>query len=317
MGADLGAGVDAALDRRPRAARKPAWRAGCRPQARARLPGEKSVNRPSALRPRGGAAAAALASRLTDRDRHIALDCYRHRVLTTEQLRRLHFRAARTARERLHELRQLGVLASFRPPRQPGEGTSPHHFVLDEAGAFVVAAELGLERAELRWQARAALAVAHSSKLAHQLAVNEFATRLALDARRKGGELERWHNEHHAAQLLEQIVAADAYLRVRLPGRGPLELLLELDRGNEDHARLQHKARRYAKAIPRSELERPLVLLLVPSLARAEHARELLAPSPAPIRVAVWTPERGPAPLDLLHDLTPTISARTHTEKGA
>src|SRR6266550_3059418 len=119
--------------------------------------------------PRGGAALAALASRLTDRDRRIALDCYEHRVLTTEQLRRLHFNAARTARERLQELRELRVLASFRPPRQAGEGSAPNHWLLDEAGALVIAAELGFERAELRWQARAALAIASPSKLAHQL----------------------------------------------------------------------------------------------------------------------------------------------------
>src|SRR5947207_6409015 len=98
--------------------------------------------------PRGGAAFAALASRLTDRDRQIALDCYEHRVLTTEQLRRLHFRTARTARERLHELRQLRVLSSFRPPRQHGEGSAPHHWVLDDAGALIVASELELERSD-------------------------------------------------------------------------------------------------------------------------------------------------------------------------
>jgi hypothetical protein len=32
-----------------------------------------------------------LASYLTDRDRQIALDCYEHHVLATEQLTRLHF----------------------------------------------------------------------------------------------------------------------------------------------------------------------------------------------------------------------------------
>jgi Luciferase-like monooxygenase len=37
-----------------------------------------------------------LAGRLSDRDRLIALDCYDHRVLTTEQLRRLHFDNLRT-----------------------------------------------------------------------------------------------------------------------------------------------------------------------------------------------------------------------------
>lgn len=36
-----------------------------------------------------------LGSRLTDRDRQIAVDCYDHRVLTTEQLMRLHFSGLR------------------------------------------------------------------------------------------------------------------------------------------------------------------------------------------------------------------------------
>jgi hypothetical protein len=39
-----------------------------------------------------------LASRLTDRDRQIALDCYEHYVLTTTQLQQLHFSGARAAR---------------------------------------------------------------------------------------------------------------------------------------------------------------------------------------------------------------------------
>src|SRR6266540_2510621 len=213
--------------------------------------------------------------RLTDRDRQIALDCYEHRVLTTEQLRRLHFVAARTARERLQELRQLRLLISFRPQRQPGQGSSPHHWVLDEAGALIVAAELGLERSELRWQAATALAIAASSKLAHQLAVNEFCSRLAADANAAGGKLERWWGERRAGQLLDRIVTPDAYLQLRTDG-AELELLLELDRGTEDHPRLRDKARRYGKALRRTDLQ-PQVLLLVPSLARAERANHALA----------------------------------------
>lgn len=40
---------------------------------------------------------ATLGSRLTGRDRQIALDCYDHRVLTTEQLMRLYFGGLRVA----------------------------------------------------------------------------------------------------------------------------------------------------------------------------------------------------------------------------
>ncbi len=252
--------------------------------------------------PRGGAALAALASRLTDRDRRIVLDCYEHRVLATEQLRRLHFRAARTARERLQELRELRVLASFRPAQHAGQGSAQNHWVLDEAGALVVAAEFGLERAELSWRPQAALAIASSSKLAHQLAVNEFFTRLAEEAKQAGGMLDRWWGERRSREALAGIVAPDGYGFLRLPGEAAVEFLLELDRGTEDHARLREKARRYAKALARSELRDPLVLLLLPSQARTEHAADSVAASAAPIVARTWTPERGGSPLALVRD---------------
>ena len=57
-----------------------------------------------------------LASRLTDRDRRIAFDCFEHRVLTTEQLRRLHFHGNRTTRARLGQLYLWQVLDRFRNP---------------------------------------------------------------------------------------------------------------------------------------------------------------------------------------------------------
>lgn len=60
-----------------------------------------------------------LGSRLTDRDRQIALDCYDHHVLTTEQLVRLHFAGLRTATARLDALYKLRVLDRFRPPARP------------------------------------------------------------------------------------------------------------------------------------------------------------------------------------------------------
>jgi hypothetical protein len=260
--------------------------------------------------PRGSAALAALASRLTDRDRRIALACYEHRVLATEQLRRLHFRAARTARERLQELRELRVLASFRPAIHAGQGSVQNHWVLDEAGALVVAAELGLERAELRWRAQAALAIANSSKLAHQLAVNEFFTRLTEDAREAGGALERWWGERCSRDALDGIATPDGYGRLRLPGEPALEFLLELDRGSEDHGRLKEKARRYAKALPRSELRDPLVLLLLPSLERTARAAETVAATAAPIVARTWTPESGGSPLALVRDANARTSHR-------
>ena len=69
--------------------------------------------------------ASRLAAQLTERDRRIALDCYDHRVLTTAQLQRLHFRTVRVAQRRLQQLYELRVLERFRPPWQRPHGSTP------------------------------------------------------------------------------------------------------------------------------------------------------------------------------------------------
>jgi hypothetical protein len=244
----------------------------------------------------GAAAIAALASRLTERDRLVALACYEHRVLTTEQLRRLYFGSSRRACVRLAQLDQLRVLDRFRPPRQPGEGSAPYHWVLDEAGAHIAAEALGVERSELRWRHQAAIAIAGSTKLAHQLETNEFFTRLAEEARQSGGRLADWWGERRCLAALGGQAAADGYGKLLLPGRRPVSFLLELDRATEDHERLRQKARRYAKALPRSILadDEPLLVFAVPTRARRDNAARTLASSSLPIHVLVWTPKHSP-----------------------
>jgi Replication-relaxation len=244
----------------------------------------------------GAASIAALGSRLTERDRQVALDCYEHRVLTTEQLRRLHFRSARRTRRRLELLYQLRVLDRFRPPKPRGEGSSPYHWILDEAGAHIAAEALGLERSDLRWRRQAAIALARSSILTHQLEVNEFFTRLATDAREVGGRLAAWWGERRCRAALDGAAAPDGYGVLELPGRAPLGFLLELDRGTEDHERLRQKLRRYAKALPRSPLaeQAPLVLIAVPTPARGDRLAHTLAPSTVRHTVVAWTPAHSP-----------------------
>jgi hypothetical protein len=254
--------------------------------------------------------ASRLAAQLTERDRRIALDCYDHRALTSEQLRRLHFHSPRVAQRRLNQLYQLRVLERFRPPWQPGQGSTPYHWTLDEAGARIVCELLALPREQLAWSRDSTLTLAGSSKLAHQLAVNEFFTRLAAEARQAGGSLREWWGERRAAAAFTGALAPDGYGRLEDDGNS-IPFLLELDRGNEQHSRLQEKARRYARELPRSELaeQHPLVLLLVPSAARAEHAEEtLLVP-------AVWTPQSGGSPLVLVRAAHERVA--TQLEKAA
>jgi protein involved in plasmid replication-relaxation len=73
-----------------------------------------------------------LASHLTERDRQIALDCFDHHVLTTSQIKRLHFTDTRTTVARLNVLYRLRVLDRFRPALPRGRGTAPYHWILDE-----------------------------------------------------------------------------------------------------------------------------------------------------------------------------------------
>jgi hypothetical protein len=249
------------------------------------------------------AAIAALASHLTERDRLVALACYEHRVLTTEQLRRLYFPSRRSAELRLAQLYELRVLDRFRPSREPGEGSAPYHWILDEAGAHVVAACLELERSELAWRRQRALSLSRSQTLTHQLEVNEFFTRLTDEARQAGGRLGEWWGERRCLAALDGQAAPDGYGKLLLPGQRPVSFLLELDRSTEDRERLRQKARRYAKALPRSEFagDEPLLLVAVPTQARRDGAAAALASSRLRLRVLVWTPKRSP--LDTLHDV--------------
>jgi hypothetical protein len=236
-----------------------------------------------------------LASKLTDRDRRIAHDCYEHRVLTTDQLRRLHFRRARTTRRRLGQLHQLRVLDRFRPAWQRGEGSPPYHWVLDEVGAYLVADELGIDRRELRWRHADAISIAASAKLVHQRAVNDLFTQLAVEAHEAGGALSEWYGERTTRTLLGGTVVPDGYGVLELSDHPPLHVLVELDRGSETHERLREKAAAYERALPRSPLRdlRPIVLLAatrgrVKALAREGDLHPLVP--------VIWSPTE-PVPL--------------------
>lgn len=264
-------------------------------------------------RPRrvSGAQLAALGGRLTERDRQIALDCYEHQVLTTEQLQRLWFPSVRSARHRLQALYLLRVLDRFRPVVKRGEGSAPHHWVLDEEGAYVVAAERGIERRELRWRHTTALTIATSPTLTHRVETNEFFTRLAQDARAVGGALSEWYGERTTHTMLDGIAKPDGYGVLTLPGHAPLHLLLELDRDTETIERLRQKSERYSRAIPRGSLRHsnPLIVLAVPSASRARAATAAVAHAGAPIVAATWSADSHTSPLDV------TLAAQSDKSK--
>jgi hypothetical protein len=232
-----------------------------------------------------------LAAHLTERDRQIALDCFEHRVLTTDQIKRLHFTDTRTTVARLDTLYRLRVLDRFRPSLPRGRGTAPYHWILDEAGALIAADCRGVERAKLGWQHAVAAGVATSPKLAHHVEVNEFVVRLAVETGRAGGWLSEWYGERTLHDFLDGEIIPDSYAVLRLPDRPPLHVFVELDRGTETLERLQEKATRYRKALRWRDVREldPLVLLLVPSAGRSRSVTTALAGSDAPFAVVVWS----------------------------
>ncbi len=120
-----------------------------------------------------------------------------------------------------------------------------------------------------------------------------------LSAARRRGSLREWYGERTTCELLEGAAVPDAYGVVQLPGHEPIHLLVELDRGTEPLDRLTAKAAAYARALPRSTLAdlNPVVLLLVPTQARAAAA--VRAIPTGPLHVAVWSATSTRSPLEI------------------
>jgi hypothetical protein len=253
-----------------------------------------------------------LGSHLTDRDRQILLDCYEHHVLTTGQIGRLHFTSARKARDRLALLHTLRALDRFRPPWHRGDGSSPYHWILDEAGAHVVAELHGVERRELRWRHSTALALSQSAKLRHLLAINEFFSELATEAAGAGGTLSEWYGERTSQQLFDGSINPDGYGVLILPGHAAIHVLLELDLDTEPTGTLAQKAIRYQRALPHSALaaSEPLIILAVPTRQRARAAAEAVHLATAPISVALWA---GTSPLEIVLTARQELAGYRHS----
>jgi hypothetical protein len=115
-----------------------------------------------------------LARHLTERNRAIALALFEQQLLTTDQLTLLFFSSKRRAQDRLRFLYGERVLDRFYPPRPYGLGKPQAHWLLDEAGATLVSASLGLERKQLGWQRRDDWG--SHPQLVHRLEANRFVT---------------------------------------------------------------------------------------------------------------------------------------------
>jgi hypothetical protein len=245
-----------------------------------------------------------LARHLTERDREVALCLYNEQVLLTDQLTLLFFSSRRRAQDRLLFLYRQRVLDRFYPVSNRGTGKPQAHWLLDEAGAHLVAASLDLDRKQLAWQRREDWR--SHPQLAHRLEVNRFVTDLivaTLPDPTLG--LAAWFGPREAAarmgEKMRGTLRPDAELIVIAPA-GPVDLLLEWDRGTETLERLEEKLHRYRTA-ERKLYDYPgprSILIVVPGKRRLDNLRELcsdLSEGGWPILATTATDLRTASPL--------------------
>lgn len=219
---------------------------------------------------------AALAWRLTPRDKWIIRMLWEHKVLTSHQITTLAFPSFRSGRMRLRELYLWGVIDRFQP--FVTLGTAPMHYVLAPAGATVLAAENGLDIKQIGYRHDRAFNIAHSLRLAHTVGVNEWFTALVHRARHPHpGEqvtLAAWWSEARCARHFGDLIKPDAYGRWR-SGDRQIEWFLEYDFGTEVLAKLTGKLTGYAALAQATGITTPLLIWL-PTSRRETTARRTL-----------------------------------------
>jgi hypothetical protein len=234
--------------------------------------------------------AADLAARLTARDRWLLRMLHEHRVLTTGQVTQLAFGTTRAATARLTVLYQYRAVDRFRPLAPAG--SSPLHFVLDEAGAMLLAEEDGITVGELGYRRDRAAAVALSPRLGHDTGANGVFTALSAAARDSGGQaaLERWWGERRCTATWGDRARPDGYGRwsEQRPGQPParVDFFLEYDAGTEPLTRVVAKLAGYAALAARTGITTPVLFWLPSARREAALHRRLAGPPPAGIRNA-------------------------------
>jgi hypothetical protein len=262
------------------------------------VPSRPAPGRPSPRRSRGDLDRRLLSvlNRVTERDRVLCRLLYEHRVLTTPQITDVAFTGARRTRTRLVELATLDIVDRFRP--QTWSTPAAFHWVLGTLGTALIAAEHGVEIAELDWRAGLVHDLAVSQRLNHLVGINGFFTALLRTTRtRPGTDLEEWWSERRCAREWGEVVRPDGYgvwaetdtarHQTRLP------FLLEYDNGTERLDRLTDKLPGYA-ALATAAGHPNWVLFTFPTPRREIAARTVLAHPDVPVATTTLTPDTTP-----------------------
>lgn len=207
-----------------------------------------------------------IASHLTPRDRDILGMVRRHRALTSDHVCDLDFDNVNIAQHRLTVLYKPRLLERFQVLLRR-YAPSPYHYVLDQLGAWVLAAEDGKDDLDkVRWNTDIALSVGRSQRLAHLTGINSFFCSLWRAARpRPDCAFVEWWSERKCAHEWGRVARPDG--SAVWEGDGVhLPFLLEYDRGTEPLDRLTAKLEGY-HGLGLAAAHPTLVLFSFPSFA--------------------------------------------------
>jgi hypothetical protein len=221
-----------------------------------------------------------------------------HGVLTTPQIAHALFPSLDFAQRRLTRLIDLDLVDRFRPLRQGG-GSYPYHYVIDQLGAEVVAAQRdeppprpGYARLNRRrWT--------HTSNLPHRLGITQFFTDLAGHARTHPDHaLTRWWSERRCARTgafgrpdgLMDLRTKPAPIHPDGHGiwsgpHGRVPFFYEYDTGTEPLTELMRKMIGYARLVNYGGPAWP-VLFRLNSTEREHNLHDCLGDTPMAVSVA-------------------------------
>ena len=196
--------------------------------------------------------------RLTPRDIALLRLVEQYRVLRRDQAQRLLFPSKNTANERLKRLYQHRFLLRRWLPVEYGQGMGQALYLLDCAGADVLAQARGDDRSGIGW--RRARNLVSSSFLQHTLMINDVRVAVTLAARQALYRLERWEGEDELAAKPDYVwvptrrgrlriaVIADSYFALHLGDRRA-HFLLEADRATVSNKRWALRVRAYLQYV--------------------------------------------------------------------
>jgi hypothetical protein len=229
---------------------------------------------------------AAIASRITNRDREILHAVHEHRVLTTNQIVPWFFDGTRTATGRLGVLYRMRLLDRMRP--YTDYGGAPYHWVLDEAGARVLATEQEISVTEFGYRRQDELSILLSSHLAHVIGVSNLAAALHVVWRADPAADVLWWTRRQCVSEWQGRIKPDAYVQWGSGGSQKVDFFLEY-LGSASLAPITSRVDAY-NDLARATGLYTRTLFVVGTQARADKLRATAGQAIVPTAVAVVPP---------------------------